>query len=306
MRFWRLGLAGFLLFLFVLYAPGNAEQKSGAQLIVLGTGYPFPNSERAGPSCAVVFGGKVFVVDAGRGTVMRLAALGNPWGSIGAAFITHLHSDHIDGLPDLFHSTWEFGSGVPFELFGPVGIQKIASAILQFYESDIHIRRDLTEKLPPAGARINAHEVQQGIVYEKTGLKVTAFEVNHEPVKPAFGYRFDMGQQSIVITGDTGPSANLVRFAEGAEVLVSEAYVSSRIRTDAERIKSWSIYDYHLSAMQAGEIAEKAKVKILVLTHLIPANASEESFAGEAKKAFSGKIIVAHDLTHIDIGVEPK
>jgi ribonuclease Z len=203
-------------------------------------------------------------------------------------------------LPDLFHNTWQFGRGLPFELYGPRGIQNVADAIMRFYEADIHVRRDLTEKLSAEGAHINVHEVQQGVVYDKSGLKVTAFEVDHQPVKPAFGYRFDAGQESIVVTGDTGPSANLIRFAKGADILVSEAYVPSRNRTDAQRMKSWSIYDYHLSAMQAGEAAEKAKVKVLVLTHLIPANAPEESFLNEAQKAFGGKVIVGRDLMRLD------
>jgi ribonuclease Z len=298
MRLSRLICCG-LLFI-MLPALARAEQTSGMQLIILGTGYPYPAAERAGPSCAVIFGGKLYVVDAGRGTGMRLAALGNPWNSIGAALVTHLHSDHIDGLPDLFHSTWQFGGGLPFELYGPSGIQKVADAIVQFYDADIHIRRDLTEKLPPEGARINVHEIQQGVVYEKSGLKITAFEVDHQPVKPAFGYRFDAGQQSIVITGDTGPSANLIRFADGADVLVSEAYVPSTIRNEAQRLQSWSIRDYHLSAMQAGEIAQKSKVKILVLTHLMPGNAPEESFLSDAQKVYSGKVIVGRDLMKID------
>ena len=148
-----------------------AEQPAEMQLILLGTGYPFPSPERAGPSCAIIVGDRLFVVDSGRGTGMRLAALGNPWKHIGAVFITHLHSDHIDGLPDVFHNAWEFGSGAPFELYGPEGIQKSAEGILQFYDADIRIRRDLTEKLPAEGARINAHEIREGVIYEKPGVR---------------------------------------------------------------------------------------------------------------------------------------
>lgn len=286
------------ILLLVLLSTGIAQQTPSMYLVLLGTGYPYPSAERAGPSCAVIVGQKVFIIDAGRGIVMRLAATGIPWSAIDAAFLTHLHSDHIDGLPDLFHSTWQFGDGKPFDLYGPEGTKSVADAILQFYESDIHIRRDLTEKLYPEGAKIRVREIQEGIVYEiPEEVRITAFLVDHDPVKPAFGYRFDAAQSSIVITGDTKPNSNLVRHAEGADILVHEAYVRSDSQAGTEETERWSIYDYHSSAREAGEAAEKAKVKILVLTHLIPSGASEEDFLNEAKKAFSGEIIVGKDLT---------
>jgi ribonuclease Z len=228
---------------------------------------------------------------------MRLAATGIPWSAIEAVFLTHLHSDHIDGLPDLFHSTWQFGDGKPFDLHGPEGTKAVADGILQFYAADIHIRRDLTEKLYPEGAKIRAREIQEGVVFDiPEEVKVTAFLVDHEPVKPAFGYRFDAREHSIVITGDTRPNPNLARYAEGADILVHEAYVRS---DSPSGTTNWSIYDYHTSAKEAGEVAEKAKVKILVLTHLIPADASEKDFLDEARKGFGGKIIVGKDLTII-------
>jgi ribonuclease Z len=284
------------ILLLALMSFGSAQQAPTMQLILLGTGYPYPSADRAGPSCAVAVGKKIFVVDAGRGSVMRLAATGNPWSSIEAVFLTHLHSDHIDGLPDLFHCAWEFGSGTPFQLYGPKGTQGVADGVLQFYGPDIHIRRDLTEKLPAEGAKIDVHEIREGVVYEAPGkVKVTAFLVDHRPVEPAFGYRFDDGKHSIVITGDMRPNPNLIRFAAGADILVHEAYVGGGSSSGA----GWSIRDYHSSAREAGEAAEKAKVKILVLTHLIPASATEQDFLKEAKSAFSGKIIVGRDLMSV-------
>lgn len=231
---------------------------------------------------------------------MRLATLGNPWKNLSAVFITHLHSDHIDGLPDVFHNAWEFGGGTPFELYGPEGTKKSADGILQFYDADIHIRRDLTEKLPAEGARINVHEIKEGVIYDKSGVQVTAFQVEHPPVASAFGYRFDSGSHSIVITGDTRPNPNLVKFASGADILVSEAYVPDRGASAKKGDRPWSsIQDYHMSAKEAGETAEKAKVKILVLTHLIPANAPEKAFLDEAGKVFNGKILVGRDLMRV-------
>jgi ribonuclease Z len=288
-----------LIFLTALLCAFPAQKTQPMQLILLGTGYPYPSPDRAGPSCAIVMGEKTFIFDAGRGIGMRIAAAGISWSSIEAAFLTHLHSDHIDGLPDLFHSTWEFGVGRPFELYGPKGTKEIANGVLQFYGPDILIRRDLTEKLPAEGARINVHEIQEGVVYNTPEARITAFVEEHPPVNPAFGYRIDAGKHSVVITGDTRPNQNLVRFATGADILVHEAYV--RKNAVADNDPRWSIYKYHSSAREAGEMAAKSKVKVLVLTHLMPLSASEQDFLDEARKSFTGKIIVGRDLLRLKL-----
>lgn len=265
------------------------------QVVLLGTGFPRPDPERAGPATAVVVGEKVFVVDAGRGVVLRLAAAELPLKSVRVVFLTHLHSDHTAGLPDLFNTSWQFGRYAPFELYGPKGTKKLASAMLKFFAADIHIRRDLMEKHPGAGATINTHIVREGVVYQDAEVKVTAFAVDHRPVEPAFGYRFDAGGRRVVISGDTRPSDNLARYAQGADILVHEAILPEYLDTVdkpevANRLKS-----YHTTPEAAGQIAQRAGVKLLVLTHLVPGK-DEDAFRERAAKHFKGKIVVGRDL----------
>ena len=294
----RLGRAAALLIalLFAFIVPARTEEQApGMQVVLLGTGFPRPDPERAGPAAAVVVGEKVFVVDAGRGVVLRLAAAELPLKSVRAVFLTHLHSDHTAGLPDLFNTSWQFGRYAPFQLYGPKGTKKLADGMLKFFAEDIHIRRDLMEKHPGAGATIQTHIVREGVVYQDGDVKVTAFTVDHKPVEPAFGYRFDARSRSIVISGDTRPSDNLVRFAQGADVLVHEAILPEYLDTvDSPEVAS-RLKSYHTTPEEAGQIAQRAGVKLLVLTHLVPGK-DEDAFRERAAKHFKGKIVVGRDL----------
>ena len=231
---------------------------------------------------------------------MRVAAAGLKYENTRGVFITHLHSDHTAGLPDVFITSWQFGrKTTPLQVYGPTGIRKLSDAMLQFFAYDIHMRRDVIEKHPAAGATIATHVVREGVVYDDGGVRVTAFEVDHAPVKPAFGYRFESGEQSIVVSGDTRPNANLIRFAKGATILVQEAYLPEYFDTVDNPVVAAKLKAYHTSAEEAGEIATAAGVKTLVLTHLIPAGA-EKTFAERAAKTFHGKIIVGDDLKRVE------
>jgi ribonuclease Z len=268
-------------------------------VILLGTGYPRPDPDRAASSTAIVIGGKWFVVDAGRGATMRIAGTDLQYANMRAVFLTHLHSDHTAGLPDLFNTSWQFGrKRVPLELYGPPGTRKLSKAMLDFFAEDIHLRRDLLERHPAAGATIRTHIVREGVVYDDGEVKVTAFAVDHKPVKHAFGYRFDAHGRSVVVSGDMRPNANLLRYAKGADILVLEAYLPEHFdRVDTPEVAA-RLKSYHTSAEEAGEIAAAAGVKTLVLTHLIPANA-DETFRERAARHFKGEIVVGRDLMKI-------
>ncbi len=268
-------------------------------VILLGTGYPRPDPNHAGPSTAIAAGDKWFVVDAGRGVTMRIAGTDQQYDKLAAVFLTHFHSDHIAGLPDLFNTSWQFGRKTrPLELYGPPGVSRLAHAMLEFFHDDIHYRRDLLEKHPAAGATIKTHVVREGVVYDDGTTRVTAFAVDHRPVVPAFGYRFDSGGHSIVVSGDTRPTPNLIKFAKGADILVMEAYLPEHfLKVDTPEVAA-RLMHYHTSAEEAGEMAAAAGVKTLVLTHLIPAGA-EETFRERAGKAFKGRIVVGGELVRV-------
>src|SRR5688572_8413052 len=192
------------------------------KITLLGTGTPLPSIERFGPSTLVEDNGHYFLFDCGRGASQRLWQQKIPLGKINNVFFTHLHSDHLVGFPDLWLTGWVNGRrDKSVQVFGPRGTAKMMSHLEQAFDFDIRIRL-YDDNAPPEGVIIEAKDISEGVVYEKNGVKVTVFDVDHQPIKPAFGYRIDYAGRSVVLSGDTRFSENLIKFAKGTDLLIHE------------------------------------------------------------------------------------
>jgi len=273
-------------------------------VVFLGTGTPGPTPNRQGPSLAVVAGGKAYLVDVGVGVVRQANAAYingvqalNPRG-LGIAFVTHLHSDHTIGLPDLILTPWVMGRTAPLELYGPPGISAMAENLLKAYAEDIHIRTTGLEQGNLTGYKVNAHEVQPGVVYQDANVKVTAFAVRHGSWPLALGYRFDADGKSIVVSGDTAPAESVVQACNGCDLLIHEVYIGLP-STAVHASDHWTQYmaAFHTSAPQLADIATRAHAKTLAATHLAyMGGANEADLVAALKKGYGGTVVVAHDL----------
>jgi len=259
--------------------------------------------DRFGPSILVEAGKEKLLFDCGRGATQRIEQHKVPFAEVDALFLTHLHSDHVVGIPDLWLTGWVRGRKVPLRVWGPEGTKEMMSYLEQAYQFDIHIRRDVDEKLPSQGVVVVAKDIEQGVVYEHGGIKVTAFAVDHGLVKPALGYRIDFAGHSAVVSGDTRYSENLVRFSEGADVLIHEvidpeAFRAGNYSSNPERAQK--VIAHHTTAEQAGTIFSQVKPRLAVYSHIVPPNAQE--LVAQTRKTYSGPLEVGEDLMSIDIG----
>jgi ribonuclease Z len=284
-------------------AENQAQGPCDIRVTLLGTGVPTPVMERFGPSTLVEAGAEKLVFDAGRGVLQRLFQLKIPLKEVRALFLTHLHSDHVVGIPDLWLTGWLVGRPeVPLRVWGPMGTKTLMSHLEQAYQFDIRIRL-YDDRPPPQGVVVLAEEITEGVVYEHNGVKVTAFEVDHSPIKPAFGYRIDYGGRSVVLSGDTRFSENLIRFAQGVDVLVHEVIAAELQRSrasDPERAER--VIAHHTTPEQAGEVFTRVKPKLAVYSHIGPVTATANELIPPTRKTYSGPLEVGEDLMVIDIG----
>ena len=282
--------------------PAVASADSGARVVLLGTGTPIPDPERSGPALAVVVNGASYIVDAGPGVVRRAvaAALRDSMPALRAPnlrylFLTHLHSDHTLGVPDIMLTPAVMHRKGPLTVFGPPGTRAMVDNILKAYREDIDLRVHRLERGDPQAYRIVVHEVKGGMVYRDSNVAVTAFRVPHGSWPTALGYRFDARGRSIVVSGDTGPSDAVVNACRGCDVLVHEVYSKKgfdRLNSGDQRYHS----TFHTSALELGDLATRARPKLLLLTHILFFGETADEILGEARSRFGGEVIAGADL----------
>jgi ribonuclease BN (tRNA processing enzyme) len=280
------------------------------QIVLLGTGTPSPDPDRSGPATAVVVNGMPYLIDFGPGVVRRIAAASQKGVAalsvvnVRVAFLTHLHSDHTAGYPDLILTPWSIGRSQPLEVYGPAGLKHMTDHILEAYREDIAIRRRDKQVLgvpeQADGYKVRAHEITPGIVYKDRNVTVKAFLVNHGDVSQAFGYRIETPDRTIVISGDAAPSQSVVDSCNGCDVLIHEAYSMMTYNAVSQSYQAYR-RKHHTSSREVAEIATKARPGLLILYHRAnPGGVGrpnpEQALLEEVRQLYGGKVVIGHDL----------
>lgn len=290
----------------------------GLHAYLCGSGAPLPDPDRAGPCIGIVAGRDAFVFDSGSGSTRKLLRMGFPVDRMQGVFLTHLHSDHIDGLGELLLQTWIGGSrGTPIPVYGPPGTERVLAGLREAYtlDSGYRVAHHGAEFARPGGfgGTPQVLAIPDGppgsmTAYERNGVKITVIRVNHAPIAPAYGYRIDYKGRSIAISGDTVYSPTFVTASQGVDVMFHEALnepmvrqmqakLAERGRSDTAKIMG-DIENYHTSPEDAARAASTANAGALVLYHLVPSippGMMEGLFVGDAARQYSGPLKVGRD-----------
>ncbi len=284
--------------------PASRERppSDSTKVVMLGTGTPNADPERSGPAVAIIAGDKAYLVDAGTGIMRRAAQAARDKGltalepkRLDIVFITHLHSDHTIGLPDVIHTGWVAERPGALRLYGLPGIREMAAHLTAAWSDDIRIRTKGPQPSIAAGWKVLARVVRPGVVYRDSNVTVTAFAVPHTNWKFAFGYRFDTKDRSIVVSGDTRKSDAVVRACHGCDILVHEVYDPERL---SRRAPEWQRYHSgsHTSATELADLAARAAPKLLVLYHQLYWGGTDADLLRQVQAGYAGAVVSAKDL----------
>jgi ribonuclease Z len=280
------------------------------RVTLLGTGVPIPSPDRFGPATLIEAGDQKILIDAGRGAAIRLYQLNIPLGRVDALLLTHFHSDHTSGIPDIWLTGWlqsHFGTRTkPFHVIGPFGVKALMENLQRAYAMDIKIRI-ADEKLSPEGVAVTVEEFgHDGIVYEKSGVRIIAFEVDHgDVIKPAYGYRVDYGGRSVVVSGDTRVHPNVIKHGAGVDLLIHEVAVARPELMTEPFVQR--IIGHHTTPQQAGRVFAHTKPKLAVFTHLVllaseqVAAVTVDELIAETRRTYDGPLQIGEDLMSFDI-----
>jgi ribonuclease Z len=290
-------------------------------VILCGTGSPLPDLARAGPCVAVIAGERLFLVDVGLGSQEKLQLWRVPRANLAGIFLTHFHSDHIGELGEVVMQSWLAGRRDPLPVYGPPGVEQVVFGFQQAYALDTSYRiaHHGQEAMPPAGAKSRARRVEIGQdgaapVLDEGGLRVTAIRVDHQPVKPAYGYRFDYGGRAAVVSGDSARSANLARHTRGADLLVHDVLATHLIEPLSEFVANrgdrrlaklmGDVIEYHASPADAAFVAGESDVRMVVFTHLVPSVPSllaSRFFLQGIENTSSPQVVLGQDGMHFTL-----
>jgi ribonuclease BN (tRNA processing enzyme) len=278
----------------------SCDNSTGTSIVLLGTGTPNADPERSGPAVAIVVGQTPYIVDFGPGVVRRAAAAygagitGLNVPKLNRAFVTHLHSDHTAGYPDLILTPWVLGREDPLEVYGPAGVRAMTDHVLAAYRADIDERLHGLEPANSTGYEVRAFEIGSGIVYQDRNVMVEAFAVDHGSW-PAFGYKFHTPDRTVVISGDTAPTESCVEAARDCDVLIHEVQSAAGLEG---RSPVWQRYHstVHTSSLELAEMASRAKPGLLILYHQLFHGVSERELLLEVQRMYAGPVVSGKDL----------
>ncbi|HET6519517.1 MAG TPA: MBL fold metallo-hydrolase [Geminicoccaceae bacterium] len=276
------------------------------KLTLLGTGCPQCDTERYGPASLVTHDGRTFLVDCGSGVTQRLVAAGAPGRDLEAVFLTHLHSDHVVDLYQLIVSSWHQGRGRPQRIFGPAGTRRFVEATMALWREELALRIGHERRPSTTGLRLEIVEFGAGVAFDEDRVRVEAVEVDHRPVRPAFGFVFRAGGRTLAFSGDTRRCPALVRAARGADALVHECFVHREMegavaagRMTAEGLRN--VAGYHTLSSEVGKVAAEAGVGCLVLNHFVPVRFDREALLAEVRRDYAGPVVIGEDLMSLDL-----